>query len=167
MGGEKCSIQRQFLYSFGVILAGSRVFMRAFSFVCVQDMLGQATSILTSSVGSGIVTAHKKLLQQDRVSQGLASGSSAGAFEISDDAYTASVTMVLNGVNSFLYQMVLLPLYILIAMQKTIVCTSNDIFGIFDVSGFVVRVGRPDLQNASDISSGVCLSAFFESKVRL
>jgi hypothetical protein len=128
-------------------------------------MLGQATSILTSSVGSGIVTAHKRFMQQERSTQGLASGASAGAFQINDDAYTASVTMILNGVNSFFYQIVLFPLYLLIAMQKTIVCTSNDIFGIFDSSGFVIRVGRADLQNASDVSSGVCLSAFFEAKV--
>jgi hypothetical protein len=127
-------------------------------------MLGQATSILTSSVGSGIVTAHKRLLRDKRASQGLAGGG-ASLLEINDDAYTASVTMILNGVNSFLYQMVLLPLYMLIALQKTIVCTSNKMFGIFDATGFVVRIGRQDLQRASDVSSGVCVSAFFEGKV--
>jgi hypothetical protein len=126
-------------------------------------MLGQATSILTSTVGAGIVTSHRKTLQAERASQGLGE---AGLAEISNDAYTASVTMILNGVNSFLYQIVLFPLYTLIAMQKTIVCTANDVFGLFDVTGFVVRVGRPDLQRASDVSSGVCLSAFFESQVR-
>ena len=66
-------------------------------------MLGQATSILTSSVGSGIVTAQKRFLQNARDSQG-----GGGLLEITDDAYTASVTMILNGINSFLYQLVLL-----------------------------------------------------------
>lgn len=125
-------------------------------------MLGQATSILTSSVGAGIVTAHNKMLQDERMKQGL---SNAGLPQISNDAYTASVTMILNGVNSFLYQIVLLPLYILIAAQKTMVCTTNDVFGLFDITGFTIRVGKPDLQAASDVSSGVCLSAFFESQI--
>lgn len=127
-------------------------------------MLGQATSILTSTVGSGIVTAHKRTLQADIASHTVNSGA-AGAQDISADAYIASVTMVLNGVNSFLYQLVLLPLYTLIAFQKTIVCTVNDAFCVFDVSGFVVRVGRADLQKASDVTSGVCLSAFFEEGI--
>lgn len=85
--------------------------------------------------------------------------------EISVDAYVASVTMILNGVNSFLFQLVLLPLYTLIAFQKTVVCTVNDVFGLFDATGFVLRVGRMDLQNASDVSSGICLSAFYDGQL--
>jgi hypothetical protein len=125
-------------------------------------MLGQATSILTSTVGAGIITGHRKTMQAERASQGMRE---MGMGEINNDAFTASVTMILNGVNSFLYQIVLLPLYTMIALQKTMVCTANDIFGIFDATGFTIRVGRADLQQASDVSSGVCLSAFFESQV--
>jgi hypothetical protein len=50
-------------------------------------------------------------------------------------------------------------------MQKMVVCTSNDVFAIFDATGTKIRLGRPDLQNASDVSSGVCMSAFFASKL--
>jgi hypothetical protein len=131
-------------------------------FYFLQDMLGQATSIITSTVGAGIVTGHRKMLQAERASQGMRE---MGVGEINNDAFTASVTMILNGVNSFLYQIVLLPLYTMIALQKTMVCTANDIFGMFDAAGFTIRVGRADLQQASDVSSGVCLSAFFESQV--
>ena len=126
-----------------------------------QNILGQATLILTSSVGACIVTAHNKILQDELMKQGL---SNAGLPQISNDAYTASVTMILNGVNSFLYQIVLLPLDVLIATQKTMVCTTNDAFCLFDVTSFTLRVGKPDLQAASDVSSGVSLSAFFESQ---
>lgn len=126
-------------------------------------MLGQGTSILTSTIGAGIIESHKKMmLSSERASQGLGT---SGINQISDDAFTASVVMILSGVNSFMYQLALFPLYTLIALQKTIVCTANDIFGIFDVTGFVVRVGKPDLQRASDVSSGVCLTAFFEKSV--
>jgi hypothetical protein len=123
-------------------------------------MLGQATSILTSTVGAGMVTAHKKSLQNERINSG---AGESGITEISNDAYIASITIILSGVNSFLYQLVLLPLYTLIAFQKTVVCTTNDIFGIFDSSGLAIRVGREDMQRASDVSSGVCLSAMMES----
>lgn len=127
-------------------------------------MLGQATSILTSSIGAGIVEGHKAaLLAEQRATQ--SQSQTQGAREVSDDAYTATVTMILNGVNAFLYQMSLLPLYTLIALQKTVVCTANDLFGMLDVTGFVMRVGKPELQAASDVSSGVCLTKFFEEEV--
>lgn len=90
----------------------------------------------------------------------------AGLREVSDDAFTASVTMVLSGVNAFMYQAALLPLYFLIATQKTVVCTANDVFGMLDASGFTIRVGKPELQRASDVASGVCLTAFFDAQVR-
>ena len=125
--------------------------------------MGQATSILTSTVGSGIVNLHKgAFMASERATQGMGR---AGMQQISDDAFTASTVMILNGVNSFMYQLVLFPLYLVIAMQKTVVCTANDVFGMFDSGGFVLRVGRRDLQAASDVSSGVCLSKFFEAQV--
>jgi len=134
-----------------------------FGYICTaKDMLGQGTSILTSTIGAGIIESHKRMMRSERDSQGLGA---AGLSEISDDAFTASVVMILNGVNSFMYQMVLFPLYTLIALQKTIVCTANDVFGVFDAAGFTVRVGRPDLQRASDVSSGVCLTTFFEKSL--
>ena len=64
--------------------------------VCIavaQDMLGQATSILTSSVGAGTITAHNKMLQDERMKQGLGN---AGLPQMSNDAYTASVTIMLK-----------------------------------------------------------------------
>ena len=70
--------------------------MRVCVCVVAQDMVGQATLILMSSVSAGIVTAHNKMLQDERTKQGL---SNAGLPQISNGAYTASVTMILNCVN--------------------------------------------------------------------
>ena len=132
--------------------------------VChVKDLMGQATSILTSTIGAGITTGHRTAL----LASARSTSSTPGLREVSDDAFTASVTMILNGVNAFMFQCALFPLYVLIATQKTIVCTANDVFGIFDATGFTVRVGKPELQKASDVSSGVCMTAFFESQVCL
>jgi hypothetical protein len=134
-----------------------------FGYICsAKDMLGQATAILTSTIGAGMITAHKKVQ-----SYGSTDDLSSGAMrEVSDDAFTASVTMVLNGVNSLMYQIVLLPLYTLIAMQKTVVCTASDLFGIIDATGFKINIGKKDMQKASDVSSGVCLTQMFEEQVR-
>jgi hypothetical protein len=46
----------------------------------------------------------------------------------------------------------------MIALQKSIVCTTNDVFALFDAAGFRIRLGRPDLQAASDVSAGVCMT---------
>ena len=82
-----------------------------------------------------------------------------------DDGFTASVTIILNGVNAFMYQLMLLPLYGQIALQKTVVCTSNDVFALFDATGTKIRLGRPDLQDASDVATGICTSAFLAGKL--
>ena len=115
------------------------------------------TSIITSSVGAGIIGGYNT---QRRATAFVDQGQ-----RLLDDGFTASVTIILNGVNSFLYQIMLAPLYFQIALQKTIVCTTNDVFAIFDATGTKIRVGRPDLQKASDVSSGVCVSAFFAAKL--
>jgi hypothetical protein len=82
-----------------------------------------------------------------------------------NDAYTSSVTILLNEINSFLYQLVLAPLYSMIALQKSIVCTTNDVFALFNAAGFRIRLGRPDLQAASDVSAGVCMTSFFAEQL--
>jgi hypothetical protein len=127
-----------------------------FGYICTaKDMLGQATGILTSSMGAAIMTSEKKvraMAEEEDFIQG------ALKHDISDDAFTAWATMSLSGINSFLYQLTMLPLYMLIAMQKTVVCTTKDVFGIFDITGFFVSIGRGDLQAASSVSSGMCLT---------
>lgn len=129
-----------------------------FGYICsAKDTLGQMTSVVTSSVGAGLVTGHNN---KRRLAVGM---EEAGTVMGTDDGFTASVTMLLNGVNAFLYQLVLLPLYSMIALQKSIVCTSNDVFALFDMTGFTIRVGRPDLQRASDVSAGVCMTEFYDS----
>jgi hypothetical protein len=136
-----------------------------FGYICTaKDMLGQATGILTSSVGAAVMTSEKRirsLVEEKNFIQG------ALQHDISDSAFTAWATMSLSGINSFLYQMTMLPLYMLVAMQKTVVCTTKDVFGVFDTTGFVVSIGRGDLQAASSVSSGMCMTQIFESQVRV
>ena len=125
-----------------------------FGYICsAKDALGQLTSVITSSVGAGLVGAHNAKRRGNSIDEGQ---------RLLDDGFTASVTIILNGVNAFLYQLVLAPLYIQISVQKTVVCTTNDIMAILDVTGTKIRLGKPDLQRASDVAAGVCVSVFLE-----
>jgi len=127
-----------------------------FGYICsAKDTLGQMTSIITSSVGAGIVTGYS-----NRKREAIAIADGTAVFT-GNDEYTASVTILLNGINSFLYQLVLFPLYSMIALQKSVVCTTNDVFALFDAVGFRIRLGRPDFQAASDVAAGVCMTSFF------
>lgn len=130
-----------------------------FGYICSsKDFLGQMTSVITSSIGAGIVTGYNN---KRRLTASMEDASATGIG--SGDEFTASVTILLNGVNAFMYQLVLFPLYSMIALQKSIVCTANDVFALFDLTGFSVRIGRPDLQRASDVSAGVCMTKFFDA----
>jgi hypothetical protein len=72
-----------------------------FGYVCsAKDVLGQMTSVITSSVGAGIVTGYNN---KRRMAMSMEQGGNAFS---NDDAFTASVTILLNGVNAFLYQLV-------------------------------------------------------------
>lgn len=41
----------------------------------------------------------------------------------------------------------------------------NDVFGLLDVSGFVVHISRADMQGALDVAAGICLSALYDADV--
>ncbi len=71
-----------------------------FGYVCsAKDTFGQMTSVITSSIGAGIVTGYNN---KRRMAAVIDDGGSSFA---QDDGFTASVTILLNGVNAFLYQL--------------------------------------------------------------
>jgi hypothetical protein len=72
--------------------------------------------------------------------------------------FGASVTMASNAVNNLLFHIFLGPIYMTIVMQKITVCTNNAMFAVLDSLGFGASVGRKDLQDASAVVAGVCLS---------
>lgn len=129
-----------------------------FGYICsAKDMYGQFAGTLTSAVGAGLMYHNKNSGRGHIISEG-------GGKEI-DNRFTATVTIVLNSVNSFLYHLALLPLYFMIATQKMFVCSANSVTSLIGVSGFTITLGRQDLQAASDVSSGQCLTSFYDGEV--
>lgn len=125
-----------------------------YGYICsAKDRLGQASAILTSTVGAVIFTQNQNSRDVTR-EQG-------GARKIDT---TASTSIILNSINSFLYQLSLLPLYTMIATQKVMVCTTRSVTGIIGTSGFEITIGRGDLQRASDVAAGNCMSSLYEAK---
>ena len=68
--------------------------------------------------------------------------------------------MITNGVNAFLYQLLLGPLFILMGTQKAFVCGGNSIMAVTGSLGFSIQLGRSDLQKASDQVAGKCLTSY-------
>ena len=130
-----------------------------YSYVCsAKDVGGQIGAIITSAVGSVLIKQNQKSTNVVDID---------GGSRKLDNRNTAELALILNGVNGFLYQLSLLPLYSIIAIQKIYVCNTNSILAIVDDTGitgdFTVRMGRPDLQNASRVVAGECLTAFYEA----
>jgi hypothetical protein len=82
--------------------------------------------------------------------------------QIVANKYTAETAMILNGANSFLYQLSLGPLYVLIALQKMAACTYGSVFAIVSPRGYGITLGDSQFENASGAVAGVCLSTYFE-----
>lgn len=128
-----------------------------FGYICAsKDLGGQISAIATSAIGAA-------LIDRDLKNANDMSGN-AGA-KIIATSYSAETAMILNGANSFMYQISLLPLYTLIATQKMMVCTYDSVFAMIAPSGFEVTLGRDDFQNASGAAAGVCLTAFFSRQM--
>jgi hypothetical protein len=116
-----------------------------------KNALGQSVSIFTSAVGRKLIANHRETSMEN------------GGRAI-DTSQSAKDGMILAGFNTFFYQLSLLPLYLMIAAQKTFVCTANSVLAVISQDdSFSVTLGRSDLQKASDVTSGQCLTAAYDS----
>ena len=116
-----------------------------------KNALGQSVSIFTSAVGRKLIASHRDTSMQN------------GGRQI-DTAKSAKDGFILAGFNTLFYQLSLLPLYLMIASQKTFVCTANSVLAVFSKEdSFSITLGRSDLQKASDVTSGQCLTAAYDS----
>lgn len=129
-----------------------------FDNICnAKDLNGQIAGIVTSLIGVS-------LIETNRASVSGSMAGDAGARKI-DNRYTANVALILNGVNAALYQISLFALYPMIAAQKAFSCNTNAVMAIADISGLKVRLGHPELQRASDVAAGTCLTSFYEQEL--
>lgn len=122
--------------------------------VCAwKDLAGTSSSIFTSMIGAILISKNNA---------GATVGSNQwdqGGNDVSD-RLNAKVVMATNGVNAFLYQLLLGPLFILMGSQKAYVCGGNSIMALTRSNGFSITLGRSDLQAASDQVAGKCLTSY-------
>jgi hypothetical protein len=114
------------------------------------------SAIVTSAIGAALIDQNLRS----------ANANSNSGQKIIANQYSAEVAMLLNGVNSFMYQLSLFPLYMMIATQKTIVCTYGSVFSAMSITGFEITLGNTDFQNANAGKAGVCLTALFEQQTQ-
>lgn len=121
-----------------------------------KDALAQSVAIVTSVIGERIRFAYRLVTLQFVFTD-------AGVRQL-DDHFTAQFTLIQTGFSSLLYHVTLLPQYVAIGLQKAFVCDVNSLLGVVGVTGFDVRLGRADLQQASSVAAGQCLTGFFEEE---
>ena len=70
----------------------------------------------------------------------------------------ALFTLTSESVANLLHQAALGPLYILIATQKTVVCSANSVLSTLGVNSIVI--GDAAIENASSIAAGRCMTQY-------
>jgi hypothetical protein len=124
-----------------------------FGSVCAaKDVGGQMSAILTSAIGSAIITGNRK--KDPNNEQG----------GLIDTKVSARNTIVLNSVNAFLYQLSLYPLYMILAWKKIAMCAMKDAQELISVSGFEVVIGSPEFASAEALMTGECMTSYQEEE---
>lgn len=118
----------------------------------LKDEGAQATALITSAIGAGLIPQSRVVDSNNEQSSLVVTRTSARN------------TIILNGVNAFLFQLVLYPLYMIIASKKILSCTVNDVAQLVSTSGFEVTIGNPTTVNATSLIAGTCMTSFQEEE---
>lgn len=128
------------------------------SSVCnVKDAITEGVATMTSIVG-GIGYIQDVLLPE-----------SNGQYSQVDSRYHSRTIMITTALTGCLTNVLLLPLYQTIALQKTISCRTNDMFLIVQDSldtPVKFTIGNRALSEASDAVVGMCLTKQIEATLR-
>ena len=126
--------------------------------VCnVKDSVVEAVASVTALIGGIGYIKDVQLPQQN------------GHFSEVDSKYHSRFVMITTAITGAFTNILLLPLYNLIIMQKTLSCQFNDVFLFIEDSvdiGVKFRIGSSKLQAASDAVVGTCLTKSIEGRLR-
>ena len=124
-----------------------------FGYVCtVKDKQAHFISIFTSAINDVVQISHSAMTYLE-----------GGAHTI-DSNFNALVTMPITALTSFLYQIFLGPIYVLIVTQKIMMCNVEGVVAVFDTNGFSISIGDATLQAASSSLVGQCLTQNFVTR---
>lgn len=119
-----------------------------YGFVCnAKDVSATALSILVSSINGVVLTVGESPVVE----------ASLQTHNIDNRAF-ALFTMTSAATTNFLHQIALGPLYMGLAVQKTMICTANSVLSTVGVNS--ITIGDPAIQSASDNALGRCMSQY-------
>ena len=119
-----------------------------YGFVCnAKDVSATALSILVSSINGVVLTVGESPVVE----------ASLQTHNIDNKAF-ALFTMTSAATTNFLHQIVLGPLYTILSVQKTMICTANSVLSTVGVNS--ITIGDPAIQSASDSALGRCMSQY-------
>jgi len=121
-----------------------------FSTVCQsKDILIDSVGLLMSTI-NGIVMKTKQALD-----------ASSTSLSPADDRFNARITLISSAMTSMFSQFLMLPLYLMIATQKTISCTANSLFAVMNLDAlgnFQLTIGSATQNNQSAQVAGMCMT---------
>lgn len=127
-----------------------------FGQVCTaKDLAASGTAVITSFVNRVVMGAGEPLTSDANRRMQASGDLAVGKFGMQS-------TMISHGVNGMLYQLTLLPLFLLVGVQKVYVCGGRQVMAAISAvsPGFEVTLGRADLQRASDRVTGSCVASY-------
>ena len=126
-----------------------------YGFICsAKDISATGISIVMASI-NGVVQS----VGQIPIAE------SSRQTHLIDNRALALFTMTTTAVTNLLHQIALAPLYTMIAVQKTMVCSANSVMSVMDQSGSIT-IGDPTIQDASAIAAGRCMSQYVAGNIQ-
>lgn len=129
-----------------------------FTTICQsKDILTDTVGILMSTV-NGIVIKTKQFMD-----------ASSASLKPSDDRFNARMTLTSASMTNLFSQFLMLPLYVLIASQKTIVCTANSLFAVMNLDAlgnFQLTIGNANQREVSSQVAGTCLTELVQQDMQ-
>jgi len=120
-----------------------------FGYICsAKDVTATGISIITASINGVVQSVGEIPVVQ------------ANQPAISNNAFIL-FSMTMAATTNFLNQIALMPLYAMMATQKTFVCNANSILAVVGGDKMTVTLGDPEIQEASAKATGKCMSQFF------
>jgi len=120
-----------------------------FGYVCsAKDVTATGISIITSSINGVVQSVGEIPVVQ------------ANQPSISNNAFIL-FSMTMAATTNLLNQIALMPLYAMMATQKTFVCTANSILAVAGGDQMSITLGDAEIQEIGAKGTGKCLSQFF------
>jgi hypothetical protein len=125
-----------------------------FGYICsAKDVTATGISIITASINGAVQSIGEIPIVQ------------ANQPTISNNAFVL-FSMTMAATTNFLNQIALMPLYGMMATQKTFICSANSILAVVGGDKMSMTLGDPSIQELSNKATGKCMSQFHSENMQ-